>query len=64
MNDLSNFNEIFRNVIYIISKVTKKQGFTLSIEKREYIFGKITRGVKLAPSLIRKFIQRKFILFS
>ena len=42
MNDLSNFNEIFRNVIYIISKVTKKQGFTLSIEKREYIFGKTT----------------------
>ena len=53
MNDLSNFNEIFRNVIYIISKVRKKQGFTLSIEKREYIFGKTTRGVKLAPSLIK-----------
>ena len=53
MNDLSNFNEIFRNVIYIILKVTKKQGFTLSIEKREYIFGKTTLGVKLAPSLIK-----------
>ena len=53
MNDLSNFNEIFRNVIYIISKVTKKQGFTLSREKREYIFGKTTRSVKFAPSLIK-----------
>ena len=37
----------------ILSKVTKKQGFTLSRENREYIFGKTTRGVKLAPSLVK-----------
>ena len=54
MDDLSNFNEIFRNVIYdnkfmIISKVTKKQGFTLFIENREYIFWKNQTGNQIDP---------------
>ena len=54
MNDLSNFNEILKNVIYdnkfmIISKVTKKQGFTLFIENREYIFWKNQTGNQIDP---------------
>ena len=33
LNDLRDFNEIFRkDATYVILKVTKKQGFTLSLE--------------------------------
>ena len=33
LNDLRNFNEVFRkDVTYIILKVTKNQGFHLSLE--------------------------------
>ena len=47
----------------IILKVTKKQGFSLSLSRslsRKHIFGKITGGVKLTiPSLCRVSMVKK-----
>ena len=46
LNDFRNFNEIFRNVVTLkILKVTKKQGFTLSLENM--FLEKSQVGVKL-----------------
>ena len=32
LNDMMNFNEIFRKIVIYDTKVTKNQGFTLSLE--------------------------------
>ena len=49
---MRNFNEIFRkDVTYEILKITKNQGFTLSLENT--FLKKPQRGVKLTPSLLR-----------
>ena len=45
LNDLKNFNG--KIWIMIMLKITKKQGFTLSLESR--LFGKTTRGLKVTP---------------
>ena len=51
LNDLRNFNDIFRKVVtYIILKVTKNQAFTLSLENT---FSEKPLGGQVDPSIFR-----------